>query len=260
MRDDVSTIAVTWWGHASATVELGAARIATDPLLGDRLGHLRRYAASPSEDASRADVVLVSHLHHDHFHVPSLKRFGTDVPIVVPAGGERLLGRLTGRRVLPVEPGDELDVAGVRVEVLPATHDSRRGHYSRVTGPPLGFRVEAPAGSFWFPGDTELRDDMADIAPVDLGLVPIGGWGPTLADGHMHPEAGADAVARIGARWAVPVHWGTFWPQGLRLVARDNHHRLFVSPGERFLQAMAEHGPGTEVVLAAHGDRVVLGA
>ncbi len=250
---------MTWWGHASATVELGDVRVATDPLLGDRLLHLRRYAATPTAEAARAHVVLVSHLHHDHFHVPSLQRFDADVPIVVPQGGERLLRGLSGRQVLPVEPGDELDVAGIRITVLPATHDWRRGHYSRVTGPPLGFRAEGTSGSFWFPGDTELRDDMASVEPVDLALVPIGGWGPTLADGHMHPEAGADAVGRIGARWAVPVHWGTFWPQGLHLVARNNHERLFVSPGQRFLEAMSVRAPATKVVLSGHGDRVELG-
>ena len=97
---------------------------------------------------------------------------------------------------------------------------------------------------------------MTDIEPVDLALVPIGGWGPTLADGHMHPAAGADAVSRIGARWAVPVHWGTFWPQGLHRVARANHHRLFVSPGQQFVDAMAELAPATEAVLAGHGDRL----
>lgn len=258
MKDPARTIAVTWWGHAFATVELGGVSVATDPLLGDRLLHLRRYAASPTADAVRADVVLISHLHHDHFHVPSLERFGADVPIVVPRGGERLLRGLKGRRVLPAEPGDELDVAGARVTVLPATHDWRRGIHSRVTAPPLGFRVEAGAGSFWFPGDTELRDDMADVEPVDLALVPIGGWGPTLADGHMHPEAGADAVGRIGARWAVPVHWGTFWPAGLHLVARANHERLFVSPGQKFVEAMSAVAPETAAVLAAHGDRVLL--
>ena len=99
-------------------------------------------------------------------------------------------------------------------------------------GPPaLGFRVSNEAGSFWYPGDTELRDDMADVEPVDLALVPVGGWGPTLATGHLDPDEAAAAVRRVGARWAVPVHWGTFWPFGLRRVARANHERLFTTPG-----------------------------
>ena len=44
-----------------------------------------RYAATPAPEATRADLVLVSHLHHDHCHLPSLARFDPGVPIVVRA-------------------------------------------------------------------------------------------------------------------------------------------------------------------------------
>ena len=247
------SLAVTWWGHASATVESGSARIAVDPVLTDRLLHLVRFAMTPTREAADADLVVISHLHQDHCHLPSLARFGADVPILVPRGGEGLLARLGGERLVPVVPGDVVERAGVRVEVLPATHDGRRHQLSRARPPALGFRIENDAGSWWFPGDTELREDMASVEPVDLALVPIGGWGPTLADGHMHPEHAAEAVDRVGATWAVPVHWGTFWPVGLRRIARSNHHRLFVSPGERFVQALA--GSGTEVVVLRPGER-----
>ena len=58
----------------------------------------------------------------------------------------------------------------------------------------------------------------------------------------------------MGARWAVPVHWGTFWPAGLRMIARANHQRLFTTPGQRFAEAMA--GSPTEAVVVAPGVRV----
>jgi len=79
-------IACTWWGHSTATVELGDTRVATDPLLTDRLLHLVRRSATPGPTAAQADVVLVSHLHHDHCHRPSLARYGPDVPILAPRG------------------------------------------------------------------------------------------------------------------------------------------------------------------------------
>lgn len=249
-------LALTWWGHASATVEIGGTRVALDPLLGDRLLHLRRYARSPTTAAYDADVVLVSHLHHDHLHVPSLRGFAPDVPVVVPHGAEPLLRGLDPDRVRPVLPGDALEVAGVRISVLPATHDGRRGPHSRVTGPALGFRVDGAGRSFWFPGDTELRDDFADVGPVDLALVPIGGWGPTLEDGHMDPVSGAVAVGRVGVATAVPVHWGTFWPVGLRRLAPANHHRLFTTPGQRFADSLA--GSATTALLVEQGRRTTL--
>lgn len=255
-------LAVTWWGHASTTVELGPVRVAVDPLLGDRLFHLRRHGARPGPAAAEADLVLVSHLHADHCHLPSLARFDTRVPIVVPRGSEALLARLGRDRLVPAAPGDVLDVAGARIEVLGATHDGRRLPLARATAAPaLGFRVTAGQGtsrSVWFPGDTELRADMAEVGAVDLALPPIGGWGPTLAEGHMGPVDAAAAVDRLGARATLPVHWGTFWPVGLGRVARANHDRLFTTPGARFADALATAGVVTDLLLPAHGERVVV--
>ena len=148
--------------------------------------------------------MLVSHLHHDHCHRPSLARYAPDVPILAPRGAERLLARLAGDRLLLVEPGDVVERAGVRVEVLAATHDGRRHPLSREHPPALGFRFGNDAGSCWFPGDTELRDDMADVDPVDLALVPVGGWGPTLEEGHLDPDHAAEAVRRVGAALGGP--------------------------------------------------------
>jgi L-ascorbate metabolism protein UlaG (beta-lactamase superfamily) len=252
-------LAVTWWGHATATVELGRLRIATDPVLVDRLFHLRRYGVTPRAEASTADLVLLSHLHGDHIHLRSLRRFGRDVPVVAPHGAKRLLRRLGLEAVRTVAPGDALDVAGARVEVLPATHDDRRSPLSQLRGPALGFRVQVADRSFWFPGDSGLRDDMADVAPVDLALVPVGGWGPTLGPLHMDPDEGAEAVRRVGARWAVPVHWGTFWPVALSRITPARHTTLFVTPGPRFADALATTAPDTQAQVLGHGERAVLG-
>lgn len=250
------TLRCTWWGHASTTVEAGGTRVAVDPLLTDRLAHLRRYAATPAPEAARADVVLVSHQHLDHCHVPSLARFAPDVPLVVPRGSEPVLSRLAGRPLVPVEPGDVVERAGVRVEVLPATHDGRRHPLDRSGAPALGFRVThlETGGSWWYPGDTGLRDDVRDVEAVDLALVPIGGWGPSLGEEHMGPDDAAEAVTRVGARWALGVHWGTFWPVGLRRLAPGTHRELFVTPGERFVASLA--GSGTEPVVVRPGETV----
>jgi L-ascorbate metabolism protein UlaG (beta-lactamase superfamily) len=253
-----AALAVTWWGHASATLELSGARVAVDPLLVDRLAHLRRAGATPADTASKADLVLVSHQHADHLHLASLRRFRPDVPVVGPVGAERLLARSGARQVLTLAPGDAVDVGSVRIEALPAAHAGGRHPLARGPGVAIGFRIEAGDVSAWYPGDTGLRDDMSDVAPVDLALVPVGGWGPTLPHlHHLSPVTAAEAVRRVGARHAVPVHWGTFWPIGLERVAPGRHHRLFVSPGERFVAALDQPADPTPVVLEP-GERVEL--
>jgi L-ascorbate metabolism protein UlaG (beta-lactamase superfamily) len=204
--------------------------------------------------AVEADVVLISHLHHDHCHLPSLRRVAPDVPVLLPRGGERLLrGRADVR---PVEPGDRLEVGGVSIEVLAAHHDGRRLPWSRYQGPALGFRVERGEHAWWYPGDTGSQVDFGAVKPVDLALVPVGGWGHSLGDEHLDPDEAAEAVAQVGARWAVPVHWGTFFPRGLALVARRTHQHMFVTPGERFAAAMA--GREADAVVLKPGERAAL--
>ena len=235
-------IACTWWGHSTATVELGDTRVATDPLLTDRLLHLLRYAADPGAGGRRRPTWCSSRTCTTT--TATGRRWpasAPDVPILAPRGAERLLARLAGDRLVLVEPGDVVERAGVRIEVLAATHDGRRHPLSREHPPALGFRFGNDAGSCWYPGDTELRDDMADVDPVDLALVPVGGWGPTLEEGHLDPEQAAQAVrawAPVGGAGALGhVLAGR---AGVRRPA--NHERLFTTPGPRFAQALAGSG------------------
>ncbi len=79
---------ICWLGHASTLVELGGVRFLTDPALTARLAHLRRHHAVDLEVIRDVDVVLISHVHMDHLHVPSLRLLG-DVELVVPAGAGR---------------------------------------------------------------------------------------------------------------------------------------------------------------------------
>ena len=73
---------ITWLGHSTVVVDLDGVRIVADPLLGRNNGILRRRGEQPPTPAwEGADAVLLSHLHHDHAEVPSLKRF-PGVPVL----------------------------------------------------------------------------------------------------------------------------------------------------------------------------------
>lgn len=243
---------VTWWGHAFTTVELGGTSVVTDPLMVRRLFHVRRASPPPPSSATRADLVLITHLHHDHLHVPTLRRFDDDVPIVVPRGAVRAIRPLERLNVLEVDPGDRLTVAGVDVEVLSARHDGRRDKRpGAAVAPALGYRFARDGATCWYPGDTGVTD-FRSVGAVDLALVPIGGWGPTLGDGHLDPEQAVEAVRAVGARWILPVHHGTYWPVVLR-SSGTSHHRSFIQPAPRFRAAAAAAGLGGRVIIPPMG-------
>ncbi|MFF8382800.1 MBL fold metallo-hydrolase [Streptomyces kanasensis] len=247
---------VTWWGHATCTVEDSGVRVLTDPLFARRVAHLRRRrGAPPPPEAARADVVLVSHLHADHLHVPSLARLAPGTRLVVPRGAARSvpgLRRLRGLRVTEVGAGDEVKVGAVVVRAVPAAHDGRRLPVGPHRSPALGYVVRGAARTY-FAGDTGPFEGMAEaVGGVDLALLPVGGWGPYLGHGHLDARRAAEALAVLAPRAAVPVHYGTFWPIGMGAVRPHEFH----APGGEFARFAARLAPGVEVHVPRHGERV----
>jgi L-ascorbate metabolism protein UlaG (beta-lactamase superfamily) len=119
----------------------------------------------------------------------------------------------------------------------------------------LGFVVEGDSRT-WYAGDTGLFDEMSELAPLDLALIPVGGWGPTLGShGHLDAAAGAEALRRVKSSWAVPVHYGTFWPIGLTRV----RPHMFSDPGEEFARRSARTAPDTQVRVLDHGETLTIG-
>ena len=105
-------------------------------------------------------------------------------------------------------------------------------------------------------GDTDLFPAMGDLrGTVDVALLPVAGWGPTLPEGHLDPERAATAAARIAPRIAVPIHWGTFalWP---RLLGR----RDVAGPAREFASLVSRCAPGVEVRVLAPGQRTEIAA
>ncbi|MCC0095019.1 MBL fold metallo-hydrolase [Streptomyces flavotricini] len=255
-------VEITWWGHATCTVEDSGVRLLTDPLFARRLAHLRRRrGAPPPPEAAGADVVLVSHLHADHLHLPSLARLAPGTRLLVPRGAPRAvpgLARVAAARGLPVTevvPGDEVDVrAGVRVRAVSARHDGRRLPFGPRLAPALGYVVQGSARTY-FAGDTGLFEAMAaEVGPVDVALLPVGGWGPYLGPGHLDPVGAARALAALAPAAAVPVHYGTYWPIGLDAVRPHEFH----APGEEFARRARQLAPKVTVRVPGHGERVRL--
>jgi len=247
---------VTWLGHASVVLDLGGARVLTDPLLRRRIGPLdRRHDLPHQVHVEDADAVLLSHLHHDHADLPSLRRLG-HVPVVTDPENAAWLRR-QGLDAPEVPRDGWVDLAdGVDTRLVRADHRAR----------PMPHRPNAANGMLlrgggvvvWFAGDTSLNPEMEGLqelagAPIDLALLPIGGWGPRLSPGHMGPAEAAEAAARSGARHVVPVHYGTLhpfgWPRG-RLTWTS-------APAAHFTAHLEEQGLATPHVIPVGGSVTV---
>jgi L-ascorbate metabolism protein UlaG (beta-lactamase superfamily) len=243
---------LTWLGHSTAVIDLDGVRLVTDPVLRGRVGHLRRMVA-PAGVPGAVDAVLISHLHLDHLHGPSLRRLAA-ATVVAPRGARRLMRRRAAR-IEEVGEGDEVAVGPLRVRAVHADHDGRRMP-GRGRAPALGYLV---IGSrvVYFPGDTGLFPGMADLAAarIDVALLPVWGWGPSLGPGHLDPEAAARALALLRPRRAVPIHWGTYaagWTRRRRPPA------FLRDPPREFAAHAARLAPEVEVVVLAPGGALAL--
>lgn len=229
-------------------IELDGVRFLTDPLLRRRVAHLRR-AVPLTGPLPTAEAVLISHGHYDHLDLPSLRLLGTALRVFVP---RELVGRIPGPNVVGVDEGDERSVGGVMVRVTHAEHDGGRPPFGG--GSALGYALLGTNRVF-FAGDTDLFDGMQGLVPdLDLVLVPIWGWGPTLGRGkHLDPERAAEAVRRLAPRIAIPIHWGTYRPLHRRASAA-----FLTEPAEAFAQAAAAVAPDVEIQVLRPGEELRL--
>lgn len=251
---------ITWLGHASVVLDLDGVRLLTDPLLGGNAGLLRRRPGQPDSDAwADPAVVLLSHLHHDHAEPASLRRLGPVPVLTAPANARWLhrhgLGAPAGPTAdgwwrLPAPDGGE-----VSVRLVPAVHGGRpMPHRPNAAN---GFLVVAPSTAVWFAGDTAPYPAMGALPelagrPVDVALVPVGGWGPRLSAGHMDPVQAAEACAVVGARVAIPVHWGTLHAPASSRLPPGWMDRA----GPAFAAALRRRAPRCHAAVLAPGERL----
>lgn len=251
------TVRLTWLGHSTLLLEIDGARLLTDPLLGRHSGLLRRTGPAPRPEQWRdVDAVLVSHLHHDHAQLASLRK--VDAPLLTAEPNARFLRRRGLPRALGL--GEcWYDVPGTTAQVRLTRADHHHRPMPHRPNAANGHLVRAGGVRVWIAGDTALYDEMSAIpriagGDIDLAVVPVGGWGPRLSGGHLGPAEAADACRLVGAAVAVPYHWGTFHLPGVA----DRPAGWMSLPGEHFPVELARRAPGCSPRVLAPGESVVL--
>ena len=249
------TLAIDFVGHSAVVVDLDGVRILTDPVIRARVGPLRRVRPVPDRHRmAGADAILISHLHWDHLDVPSLREIGRHTRILVPAGSGAWMRSAGFTNIQEVAVGDTVMFGDVSVRAVPAVHSGYRPPLG-PTAPPLGFVITG-SRSVYFAGDTDLFAGMAGLdQAIDVGLIPVWGWGPTLGRGlHLDPLKAAEALRMIRPRVAVPIHWGTYWPHAMGRVYPER----LVEPPAAFAEYASELAPEVAVRLTDIGDPVDL--
>jgi L-ascorbate metabolism protein UlaG (beta-lactamase superfamily) len=177
-----------WLGHASFRLD-GPPTIYFDPW---------KLKGKPAQ----ADIVLISHEHHDHCSPEDVEQIsGPGTVIVANAeAAKRVRGDV---RVL--SPGEQTRIGEVEIEAVPAYNVNK----FRSPGVPfhpkkakhVGYLITVRGERLYFAGDTDHIPEMADLR-CDVALLPVGG---TYT---MDAEEAARAAADIAPKVVVPMHWG----------------------------------------------------
>jgi L-ascorbate metabolism protein UlaG (beta-lactamase superfamily) len=183
---------IHWLGHASFRIDGSSATIYIDPW---------KIPGGPT-----ADLVLVTHEHFDHLSTEDVARVkGPETVVAAPAPCSADLAAVVGEQALRiVAPGDVITHEHVTVRAVPAynTDPERQGFHPRDPDVPrVGYFIEMDGSSVYHTGDTDDIGEMEGLEP-DLVLLPVGGTYTMTA------EQAAGAARRMGARAAVPMHWG----------------------------------------------------
>jgi L-ascorbate metabolism protein UlaG (beta-lactamase superfamily) len=144
----------------------------------------------------KADLILVSHHHHDHCSPEDVENLRQSKTIVV---ANATAAPKLKAPVRVISPGKELDVAGVRVQAVPAYNLDKKFHPKEEGH--VGFILEIEGERLYFAGDTDAIPEMGTIS-CDVALLPVSGTYTMTA------QEAAGAAGTIRPRVAVPMHYG----------------------------------------------------
>ena len=249
---------LTFLGHATVVIELAGMRLITDPVLRQQVGPLWRRTARPHlGPLAGLDVVLISHLHLDHYDPASLRLLDPGVLIVGPPGSARSLRWRGFTDVHEMQPGESLKLGGVAIVATEARHRGTRHPLARRT-PSNGYVIRGGGRDIYFAGDTGLFAGMADLCEgLDVALLPIAGLGPWMPEfKHLSPRHAVRAAELLRPRLVVPIHWGTYHLPGTVLMRmRPDVHRRAPYVFVREMEALE---PEIRTVLLDPGESLAL--
>jgi L-ascorbate metabolism protein UlaG (beta-lactamase superfamily) len=216
-------LGLTFIGHSSFFVQIGGKNVIIDPNFARWIFVLKRLRRPGLRlrDLPPIDAVLVTHAHFDHLHRPSLRtiarltriKSGKRPLIIVPRHVRDLVSDLGFARVVEMEWWETLQLGSLAITHTPAKHwgarvirDTHRGYG--------GYVLQTARHSLYHAGDTAYFEGFREIGArlkPQIALLPIGAYYPaSFRNVHTSPEDAVQGFRDLGARWMVPMHYGSF--------------------------------------------------
>lgn len=208
-------------GHASFQIKAERAVIYVD---------LRKYGGV-IQTSEKADLILVTHSHADHFSSEKIEKVSEkDTVVIAP---KKWVSKIGGK-VKTLQPGEEIVVDNIKVKAVKAYNYKRfrpSGKPWHPKGYGVGYLISIGDKVIYHAGDTDFIPEMGQLGHVDVALLPTG-------DKYtMDNVEAAEATLAINPKVVVPMHcWDTDPEEFKKKVTADSSIKVvLLQKGEEYL-------------------------
>lgn len=164
---------------------------------------LKEYLKETKEELQTANLILISHTHHDHFSIKDIKLISNKETIII--GPENIEVQLKSEDIKyakfeSVLPYEEFEVEDVIVRTIPAYNTNKAFHLKENDW--LGYILTINNKEYYFAGDTDIIPEMKELQGIDVALLPVSGTYVMTSD-----EAVYAAINIIKPLMAIPMHF-----------------------------------------------------
>jgi len=192
--DNITTsdgdLKITFIGHASLIFTFNGKVIHVDPV---------REQADYSK-LPKADIILITHEHSDHFDLPVIKILRTNQTKLILT--ETCARKISGGMVM--KNGDVQIIQGIKFEAMPAynmIHKRDNGQPFHPKGVGNGYILTFGDKRIYVAGDTENIPEMKTLQGIDVAFLPMN------LPYTMTPEMVADAAKSFKPKILYPYHY-----------------------------------------------------
>ena len=188
---DGSKITLAFFAHASFAMEWNGHHIYVDPV-----GEGVKWDKLP-----KADLVLVTHSHYDHFDMPTIETLQAAGCVVVC---DKTTAEAFEHDCVTMTPGMESEpFEGVHIKAVPAYNISE-GHtdFHPQAREDCGYVLTLGGTTIYVAGDTEDNEDVLALRDIDVAFLPVN------QPYTMTVEQVVNAVKSIRPLVFYPYHYG----------------------------------------------------
>ena len=188
---DGSEITLTFFEHASLAIEWQGSRVYVDPV-GGKIAY---------DKLPKADVILITHSHYDHFDMEAIDRLMKDGTVVVC---DKTSAEAFEFDCVTMTPGSvSAPVDGVDITAVPAYNiTAEHLQFHPREREDCGYILTMGGTRIYISGDTENNDDIKALTDIDIAFLPVN------QPYTMTVDQAVDAVKAIRPKVFYPYHYG----------------------------------------------------